>query len=298
MTETRRTSFFALLFFIYFIGVSFLMAYLPLASRLSDSAYMLLSQLICFVPPLLVYFKWSKKNVKETLRLNPLGWKNLLLLLSFGISIQPLMSLLSYLTALFFPNPVEQSVGGIQSSGFLVSFVAVAVLPAVFEECFSRGILLSGYHFLGKYKAQFACALLFGLLHLNPQQFPYAFIVGFIFAFLVERTNSIFASILPHMIINGTTIFSIFATSSETVTTAAAELPQGSALASLLVVSLLSLPWLAVLLYLFLKANPPGEELLLLDENGSPYRERFLSPAIITIFAIFIVFGLLPYIMA
>ena len=151
------------------------------------------------------------------------------------------MSLLSYLTALFFPNPVEQSVGGIQSSGFLVSFVAVAVLPAVFEECFSRGILLSGYHFLGKYKAQFACALLFGLLHLNPQQFPYAFIVGFIFAFLVERTNSIFASILPHMIINGTTIFSIFATSSETVTTAAAELPQGSALASLLVVSLLSL---------------------------------------------------------
>lgn len=234
MTETRRTSFFALLFFIYFIGVSFLMAYLPLASRLSDSAYMLLSQLICFVPPLLAYFKWSKKNVKETLRLNPLGWKNLLLLLSFGISIQPLMSLLSYLTALFFPNPVEQSVGGIQSSGFLVSFVAGAVLPAVFEECFSRGILLSGYHFLGKYKAQFACALLFGLLHLNPQQFPYAFIVGFIFAFLVERTNSIFASILPHMIINGTTIFSIFATSSETVTTAAAELPQGSALASLL----------------------------------------------------------------
>ena len=55
MTETRRISFFALLFFIYFIGVSFLMAYLPLASRLSDSAYMLLSQLICFVPPLLVY---------------------------------------------------------------------------------------------------------------------------------------------------------------------------------------------------------------------------------------------------
>ncbi|MEI3506752.1 MAG: hypothetical protein V8Q32_04630 [Anaerotignum faecicola] len=44
---------------------------------------------------------------------------------------------------------MEQPVGGIQSSGFLVSFVAVAILPAVFEERFSRGILLSGYHFLG-----------------------------------------------------------------------------------------------------------------------------------------------------
>ena len=33
-----------------------------------------------------------------------------------------------------------------------------------------------------------------------------------------------------------------------------------------------------------------------MDENGNPYQERFLSPAIITIFAIYVVFGLLPYI--
>lgn len=171
MTETRRTSFFALLFFIYFIGVSFLMAYLPLASRLSDSAYMLLSQLICFVPPLLVYFKWSKKNVKETLRLNPLGWKNLLLLLSFGISIQPLMSLLSYLTALFFPNPVEQSVGGIQSSGFLVSFVAVAVLPAVFEDAFHAASCSPDIIFWGNIRHSLPAHCFLGLLHLNPQRF-------------------------------------------------------------------------------------------------------------------------------
>lgn len=73
MTETRRTSFFALLFFIYFIGVSFLMAYLPLASRLSDSAYMLLSQLICFVPPLLVYFKWIEKKCEGNSAAKPFG---------------------------------------------------------------------------------------------------------------------------------------------------------------------------------------------------------------------------------
>lgn len=296
MTETRRTSFFALLFFIYFIAVSFLMAYLPWVSKLSDSAYMLLSQLICFIPPLVLYFAKTKKDISKTLRLNPLGWKNLLLLIIFGESIQPLMSLLSYLTSLLFPNPVEQSVSGIQSSGFLLSLFAVAVFPAIFEEIFSRGILLSGYHFLGKKKAAFACALLFGLLHLNPQQFPYAFIVGFIFAFLVERTNSLYASILPHMIINGTTIFSIFAASnvSETATAGA---PQGDALSFLVFVSLVSLPWLAWLLYLFLKVNPVREDILLMDENGKPYRERFLSPAIITIFAIFVVFGLLPYLM-
>lgn len=294
MTETKRTNRFALLFFLYFIGVSVALAYMPALSVLSDSAYMLLTQLICFLPPLLLYFKVTKKDVRRVLRLHPLGWKNILLILAFGLSIQPLMSLLSYAMALFFPNPVEQSVGGIQSSGFLLSLLSVAIVPALVEEVFSRGILLSGYVFLGKWKAAFATALLFGLLHLNPQQFPYAFVVGFLFCFLVERTDSLFASILPHMVINATTIFSIF-TDTAAETAAVPELSEAATLFSLLFVTLLSLPWLAVLLYLFLRVNPPREELPLSDETGAPYREKFLSPAIIAVFGIYLIFGFLPY---
>ncbi|MGN1230679.1 MAG: hypothetical protein ACI4TP_02160, partial [Anaerotignum sp.] len=64
-----------------------------------------------------------------------------------------------------------------------------------------------------------------------------------------------------------------------------------------LLVALLSLPWLAFLLYLFLQHNPPKEDVLLLDETGRPYRERFLSPSIITIFGIYAVCGLLPYLL-
>lgn len=294
MTETRRTNFFAMLFFIYFIGVSFALAFLPATANLSDSSYMLLAQLLCFLPPLTLYFIFTKKNPKQVLRLNPLGWKNALIILSFGISIQPLMSLLSYAAALFFPNPVEQSVSGIQSSGFLLSLLSVAVFPALLEEIFSRGILLSGYAFLGKWKAAFASALLFGLLHLNPQQFPYAFVVGFLFCFLVERTDSLFASILPHMVVNATTIFSIFSETA-TETAAAAEMSETAILLALLLMALLSIPWLALLLYLFLRINPPKEELPLFDENEKPYRERFLSPSLIIILAIYVIFGLLPY---
>lgn len=297
MTETRRTNLFALLFFIYFIVVSFALAYIPAMATLSDGVYMLLAQLLCFLPPLLLYFRVTKKNVKQTLRLRPLGWKNVLIILSFGISIQPLMSLLSYAAALFFPNPVEESIGGIHSSGFLLSLISVALLPALLEEVFSRGILLSGYGFLGKWKAAFASALLFGLLHLNPQQLPYAFVVGFLFCFLVERTDSLYASILPHLVINSTTVFSIFSQTA-TETAAAAELSETMILIALLLIALLSIPWLAVLLYLFLRVNPPKEELIILDETGKPYRERFLSPAIITIFGIYAVFGLLPYLIS
>lgn len=294
MTETKLNNRFALFFFLYFISASFGMALIPGMENLSDSMYMLISQIVCFMPPILFYFLITRKDVRKTLRLNPLGWKNTLLIISFGVSIQPIMSVLSYVMALIFPNPVEQSIGGIQDSGFIISMLSVAVIPALLEEVISRGIILSGYQFLDKWKAALACALLFGLLHMNPQQFPYAFVVGFIFCFLVERTDSIYAAILPHMIINGTTVVSIFTEGAGT-----GELPpemtESVILVTLLLMALLSLPALAVLLYFFLKINPPREAILLMDENGSIYKERFLTPAILGIFVIYLAFGLLPY---
>jgi len=292
MTETKKTNRFALLFFLYFMGASVALAMAPPLRNLSDSSYMLLAQLICFLPPIVFYFFHTGKDFRKTLRLNPLDWKNTLIIIFFAVSIQPVMSLLSYLMSLFFPNPVEQSVSGIQQSGLILSLLSVAVIPALLEEAFSRGILLSGYQFLGKWKAAFASALLFGLLHMNPQQLPYAFFVGFIFCFLVERTDSLFASILPHLIINGTTVVSIF---TEGAGTGPVELEQSVILVTLLLMALLSLPWLAVLLYLFLKINPPRTELQLMDETGNVYQERFITPAIIVIFVIYAVFGLLPY---
>jgi membrane protease YdiL (CAAX protease family) len=292
MTETRKTTRFALLFFLYFMGTSVAVAMVPAVRNMSDSAYMLLAQLLSFLPPIIFYFLYTKKDVRKTLRLNPLGWKNVLLIISFGVSIQPVMSLLSYVMSLFFPNPVEQSVTGIQTSGLVLSMISVAVIPALLEEVFSRGILLSGYRFLGKWKAAFFSALLFGLLHMNPQQLPYAFVVGFLFCFLVERTDSLYASILPHMVINGTTVISIF---TEGAGMGPVEMETSAILLTLLLMALFSLPWLAFLFYLFLKINPPRDDFELMDENGKIYTEKVLTPSMVLIILLYIGCGIIPY---
>lgn len=294
MTETTLNNRFALFFFQYFLAASLGLALIPGLETLSDSMYMLISQTVCFVPPIIFYFLITKKDIRKTLRLRPLSWKNVLIIISLGVSIQPIMSVLSYAMALIFPNPVEQSVGGIFDSGFIVSLLSVAILPALLEEFISRGIILSGYQFLNKWKAAAACALLFGLLHMNPQQFPYAFVVGFLFCFLVDRTDSILAAILPHMIINGTTVVSIF-TEGAGMGELPPEMTESVILVTLLLMALLSIPWLAILLYLFLKINPPREEVVLMDENGNVYKERFLTPSMIGIFVLYLLFGLLPY---
>ena len=292
MTETRKTTRFALLFFLYFMGTSVAVAMIPAVRNMSDSAYMLLAQLLSFLPPIIFYFLYTKKDIRKTLRLNPLGWKNILLIISFGVSIQPVMSLLSYVMSLFFPNPVEQSVTGIHASGLLLSMLSVAVIPAFLEEVFSRGILLSGYRFLGKWKAAFFSALLFGLLHMNPQQLPYAFVVGFLFCFLVERTDSLYASILPHMVINGTTVISIF---TEGAGMGPVEMETSAILLTLLLMALFSLPWLAFLFYLFLKINPSRNDFELMDENGKVYTEKVLTPSMVLIILLYIGCGIIPY---
>ena len=106
MTQTTQTNRFALFFFLYFIAVSIGLSLLMLTGIFSDQSYLLISQSVCYLPPLLFYFLHSKKPVRQTLRLHPLDWKNVLLLISFSFAIQPLMSFLSFLTTLFFPNPV------------------------------------------------------------------------------------------------------------------------------------------------------------------------------------------------
>lgn len=300
MTQTTQTNRFALFFFFYFAAVSFGLSLLLFSDILSEQSYLLFAQSICYLPPLLFYFHHTKKPLKQTLRLNPLNWKNILLLVSFSFAIQPAMSFLSFLTSLFFPNPVMESAESVLSGGLLSAVFSIAVFPAIFEELSFRGIFLSGYCFLSKWKRAFVCALLFGLMHMNLQQFPYAFCVGFIFCFLVERTNSIWASILPHLLINGTTVYSMF--SEPDVYAAATAIPEGgelAMLASIGLIALLSLPTLAFLLYLFLKVNPEETDFSFTDaDTGTFYEERFLTPSIYLIFILFIVMGVLPYFFA
>ena len=46
-------------------------------------------------------------------------------------------------------------------------------------------------------------ALAFGLMHMNFNQFCYAFVLGIAFGILLEATGSIFATMTAHFVING-----------------------------------------------------------------------------------------------
>ena len=77
MLETRQTNRFALLFFLYFIGVTLGLAFFPPFYSLSYTEQSMLDYVLAFLPPICFYFLFTKKSPRETLRLKPLGWKNM-----------------------------------------------------------------------------------------------------------------------------------------------------------------------------------------------------------------------------
>lgn len=112
----------------------------------------------------------------------------------------------NYMTNLFLGNmdligiPVNQSSSGFEKSwiNLAVYILSVAVIPAMTEEFIFRGVLLG---ILKKYGESFAVvtsALLFGLMHQNFVQLPFAFVGGLVFGYITIYTGSIVPAMAVH----------------------------------------------------------------------------------------------------
>lgn len=81
---------------------------------------------------------------------------------------------------------------------------AVVLGAALTEEPLCRGVLFRGFRArYGANRAMVYSALLFALMHLNPWQAIGAFFLGLYFAWLVQRTGSLWPAVLGHAVNNG-----------------------------------------------------------------------------------------------
>lgn len=94
---------------------------------------------------------------------------------------------------------------------FLGDLILTALLPGVCEEFCHRGLLVNGYKQMGAKKTILLVGLLFGLMHLNIEQFFYASIIGMFLTFLVYVTDSIIPSMIVHFLNNAIGLYLAFA---------------------------------------------------------------------------------------
>jgi len=91
----------------------------------------------------------------------------------------------------------------------ILQLISVGLVPAFCEELLFRGVVLSNLLPYGKASAIVISSVLFGLMHGNAYQFVYATVAGLIMGSVYVLTDSIWCSILMHMINNTLSILQI-----------------------------------------------------------------------------------------
>lgn len=199
----------------FFIAPFFSTFVLPFV-ELSLTTYQLLGTLIFLYLPVAIFVIINTKSfncpIKEVLKFKKLNLSSIGYCILMYFCLLPITAFCNLLTMSLVPNNVVDFMNSLSSSGSnLLLFSLIAIMPAIGEELIMRGVILDGYKKVSIHVAAFMNGLLFGILHMNPSQFLYAFVLGLVLSYVVTYTGSIFSSMLIHFLFNGVSTLSFIA---------------------------------------------------------------------------------------
>ena len=165
-----------------------------------------LSEMMLVIPAFAALL-FSREKPNRVLCFHGLKFSSVLMVVVFTFLMGPLTTLLNAISMLFVDNAVTDMSGQVLEYPFPVMLFMMAVFGPVCEELVFRGILYRGYLKSGNaLKAVLLSSLLFGLIHMNFNQAPYAFALGVSMALLMEATGSLLAPVLMHMVFNAQSV--------------------------------------------------------------------------------------------
>ncbi|WP_455669680.1 CPBP family intramembrane glutamic endopeptidase [Phocaeicola sp.] len=140
------------------------------------------------------YVKFGKESIHET------STKIILLSIPLLLSAQFISGVLNESLGL---SDINQDLFLSMSHNFF-GFLSIALIIPILEELLFRGAI-EGNLLKKGWKPKWAIlvsALIFGLVHGNPAQIPFAFLIGLLFGWLYYRTGSVIPGIVGHVINN------------------------------------------------------------------------------------------------
>lgn len=201
MKYIRSAGCFSLFYVILYFGLSMSMGFFIKNTYVFTSLFYMI-----LLIGALIYLRVCGDDVKWSLRIRPFHIGSFFLVILLAFTIRPVAGFITLIADLFFKdvttNTMTQKV--LTNLGF--SLFTTAFLPGLVEETLFRGVLYSRLRRANPLKGILLSSLFFGIAHMNFQQFCYAFFLGIVFGFLIEATDSLFASMTAHMIFNGSSI--------------------------------------------------------------------------------------------
>ncbi len=160
------------------------------------------SVLIGFVPGMF-YFLLSKNNLNDIIKADktPIKTTAAVLFVGFAVCMTANTAASFFISNAYFwgiENNISSELNPQTLGQVILMIISSALVPAFIEEFVFRGIIVGVLRKYGDAFAIISSAVLFGLMHRNITQTPFAFIVGLVLAFVYCKTNSLIPCILIH----------------------------------------------------------------------------------------------------
>lgn len=168
--------------------------------------------------PALFYFMISNSSISETIQVKFVKPGILIPIVLFAMAVCMLANVAAELVSENFAifgleNTLNMENSATSLFNNILYVISTAIVPAFAEEFAFRGVVLGSLRKYGDSLAIIASAVMFGAMHGNIIQIPFAFILGLLFGFVTCKTNSIVPAICIHFINNFySVIFDIFQT--------------------------------------------------------------------------------------
>ena len=145
----------------------------------------------------LIHFKYVKFNLKS---FGEVPSKTIWLSIPFIVAGMVFINL--FVEFLDLPNNMQNLFGDMSRNVF--GIISITIIAPLVEELLFRGAIQG--HLLRKgmkpLNAILIASAIFGIVHMNPIQIPFAFAIGMIFGWLYYRTGSVVPGIIGHFINN------------------------------------------------------------------------------------------------
>lgn len=188
---------------IFFMIIAFLLISIGAkAQKTNLHMGLLITEYLIIMLPTVTYLKLRGYTLKKTLKLNPINFKDIIVIILIIISSYPVAVFFNYIGFIFLhffaeikPSPIPIPATSIE---FIISFLIIALTPGICEEIMFRGFILNAYKDFGKKKAIIYSAILFGIFHFNVQNLLGPIYLGIILGVIFLKTNSLYSSIIGH----------------------------------------------------------------------------------------------------
>ncbi len=161
-----------------------------------------LAEMMIFIPALAMILFYGDR-VSVLVPFKKIRIQSALLIPLYVLLLVPLVVFFNSLSMLFVDNTVVEMADQILALPLWQMLLSIGIFGPFIEEFVFRGMFLQSYQRTGRIIGSIVLSsVLFGMMHLNINQFAYGVAMGIMFALLVEATGSVLSSFLAHAIFN------------------------------------------------------------------------------------------------